>query len=105
MQRQRGGSVPIGEVIGGLDGPVKAIREASPQARHHFTQGRSGESTCWSQRSGPRSRLHGANDGTVLIAPHQPRQPATSTSAPMARSSWSWLRALTTSSPTATCRA
>ena len=38
MQRQRGGSVPIGEVIGGLDGPVKAIREASPQARHHFTQ-------------------------------------------------------------------
>ena len=37
MQRQRGGSVPIGEVIGGLDGPVKAIREASPQARHHFT--------------------------------------------------------------------
>ena len=38
MQRQRGGSVPIGEVIGGLNGPVKAIREASPQARHHFTQ-------------------------------------------------------------------
>ena len=37
MQRQRGGSVPIGEVIGGLDGPVKAIRDASPQARHHFT--------------------------------------------------------------------
>ena len=23
---------------GGLGGPVKAIREASPQARHHFTQ-------------------------------------------------------------------
>ena len=38
MQRQRGGSVPIGEVIGGLDGPVKAIREASPQALHHFTR-------------------------------------------------------------------
>ena len=37
MQRQRDGLVPIGEVIGGLDGPVKAIREASPQARHHFT--------------------------------------------------------------------
>ena len=31
MQRQRGG----------LDGPVKALREASPQARHHFrTSGR-----------------------------------------------------------------
>ena len=38
MQRQRGELVPIGEVVGGLDGPVKAIREASPQARHHFTQ-------------------------------------------------------------------
>ena len=38
MQRQRGELVPIGEVIGGLGGPVQAIREASPQARHHFTQ-------------------------------------------------------------------
>ena len=37
MQRQRGGLVPIGEASGSLDGPVKAIREASPQARHHFT--------------------------------------------------------------------
>ena len=38
MQRQRGELVPIGEVVADLDGPVKAIREASPQARHHFTQ-------------------------------------------------------------------
>ena len=38
MQRQRGELVPIGEAFGGLDGPVKAIREASPQALHHFTQ-------------------------------------------------------------------
>ena len=38
MQRQRGELVPIGEVIGGLGGPVKAIREASRQALHHFTQ-------------------------------------------------------------------
>ena len=38
MQRQRGELVPIGEVVGGLDGPVKAIREASPQAHYHFTQ-------------------------------------------------------------------
>ena len=37
MQRQRGELVPIGEVIADLDGPVKAILEASPQARHHFT--------------------------------------------------------------------
>ena len=38
MQRQRGELVPVGEVIGGLDGPVKEIREASPQAVHHFTR-------------------------------------------------------------------
>ena len=38
MQRQRDALVPIGEVVADLDGPVKAIREASPQARHHFTR-------------------------------------------------------------------
>ena len=38
MQRQRGELVPIGEVFGGLNGPVKALRDASPQALHHFTQ-------------------------------------------------------------------
>ena len=38
MQRQRGELVPVAEVIADLPGPVKAIREASPQALHHFTQ-------------------------------------------------------------------
>ena len=38
MARKRVGLVPIGEVFSDLGGPVKAIREASPQARHHFTQ-------------------------------------------------------------------
>ena len=38
MARKRDGLVPVGEVIGGLDGPVKEIREASPQAVHHFTR-------------------------------------------------------------------
>ena len=38
MQRQRGELIPIGEVVSGLDGPVKETREASPQARHHFTR-------------------------------------------------------------------
>ena len=36
MKRKQNRLVPIGEV-GGLDRPVTAIREASPQARHHFT--------------------------------------------------------------------
>ena len=38
MQRQRGELVPIGDALSGMDGPVKAIREATPQALRHFTQ-------------------------------------------------------------------
>ena len=37
MQRQQG-LVPIREAFADLGGPAKAIREASPQARHHFTR-------------------------------------------------------------------
>ena len=38
MQRQRGELVPIGDALSGMGGPVKAIRDASPQAVHHFTR-------------------------------------------------------------------
>ena len=38
MQRKRGELVPIGDALSGLDGPVKALREATPQALHHFTR-------------------------------------------------------------------
>ena len=38
MQRQRGELVPIGDALSGMGGPVKAIREATPQALHHFTR-------------------------------------------------------------------
>ena len=38
MQRQRGELVPIGEALADLPGPVQALREASPQALHHFTR-------------------------------------------------------------------
>ena len=37
MQRQRGEWVAIGEVVSGLD-DVPAIREATPQALHHYTR-------------------------------------------------------------------
>ena len=38
MQRQRGELVPIGAAVSGLDDVlVPAIRNDSPQARHHFT--------------------------------------------------------------------
>ena len=38
MERKRGELVPIGEVVSGLLGPLKEIREAPPQALHHFTR-------------------------------------------------------------------
>ena len=38
MERKRGELVPIGAVVSGLIGPLKEIREAPPQALHHFTR-------------------------------------------------------------------
>ena len=38
MQCQRDELVPVAEVLSGLDGPVAAIRDTSPQALHHFTR-------------------------------------------------------------------
>ena len=38
MTRRRDGLVPIEKVFGGLPGPLKALRDASPQARYHFTR-------------------------------------------------------------------
>ena len=38
MQRQRGELIPIAEAFSDLGGPAQAIREASPQALHHFTR-------------------------------------------------------------------
>ena len=38
MQRKRGELVPIGDAVSGLDDVlVSALRNDSPQARHHFT--------------------------------------------------------------------
>ena len=77
MQRKRDGLVPIGEAFGDLGGPVKAIRETPPQARRGFTLAdQVNQLVGASQRSGPGARLHGANDGALLVAPQQPRQPA-----------------------------
>ena len=76
MQRQRDELVPIGNAISSLDdAPVPAIRDASPQARRGFTLADQVHQLGLGQRSGPRKRLHGADDGAVLPAPHQPRQP------------------------------
>ena len=37
MQSKRAELVPIAKVVSRLDGPVAAIRDATPQALHHFT--------------------------------------------------------------------
>ena len=38
MHRKRNGLVSISAVSAELRGPVNAIREATPQALHHFTR-------------------------------------------------------------------
>ncbi len=38
MQRQRDELVPVAEVLSDLGGSVQAIRDTSPQARHHYTR-------------------------------------------------------------------
>ena len=38
MARKRDGLVPVEEAISDLDGPVKKLRDATPQAVHHFTR-------------------------------------------------------------------
>ena len=38
MVRKQRGLVPIGDALSGMGGPVKSIRDATPQAVHHFTQ-------------------------------------------------------------------
>ena len=51
MKRQRGELVPVAEALAGQTGPVPAIREASPQAWHHFTL-----SPCSLPRTNPGNR-------------------------------------------------
>ena len=38
MERKRSELVPIGEALADLGGPIRALREASPQSSHHFTR-------------------------------------------------------------------
>ena len=75
MQRQRDGLVPIGEALADLGGPVKAIRDASPQALHHFTQADQVNQLVGASEADPDLGFMARTAGAVLPAPHQPRQP------------------------------
>ena len=59
MQRQRGELIPIGDALSGMGGPVKVIRDASPQAVHHFTQADQVNQLVAASEADPESRLHG----------------------------------------------
>ena len=76
MQRQRGELVPMGDALADLGGPVEGDpRRLAPGVATTSPEADQVNQLVSSQRSGPRSGLHGANDGAVLVAPHQPRQP------------------------------
>ena len=72
MERKRDSLLPAAELLSGLGGPVKAIREASPQALHHFTRFDQVNQLVSASEADAGSRLHGAAVGAVFPAPHQP---------------------------------
>ena len=64
-QQDRGGLVPIGKVAVRLPGIEGRGRAMSARARHHFTTLRQVNAAHRGQRSGARSRVHGAAVGVV----------------------------------------
>ena len=88
MQRQRNGLVPIGDALADLGGPVKAIRDASPQARHHFTQADQVDQLVSASEADPDRGFMAQNDGALFVAPQQPRQPERVCPAQRPRISW-----------------
>ena len=74
MQRKRG-LVPIGDAVYGLD-DVPAIRNDSPQARHHFTVADQVDQLVSASEADPDLGFMARVTGIMLPAPYQPRQPA-----------------------------
>ena len=75
MAHRRGGLVPIAEALDDLPGPVQALCEPAPQARRGFTLADQVNQLVGASEADPDPGLYGADDGVVLPAPHQPRQP------------------------------
>ena len=86
MQSKRGELIPVGKIIGGLSGPVQTLRENPTTGAARLHRCRSGKPACFSQRSGLRSQLHGADDGAVQPAPSPTLATGKSTSASTAPS-------------------
>ena len=64
-----------GERVGVGHDPQRGAPRSLTPGGAPLHPGRSGEPACGGQRSGPRSRFHGAADGAVLVASDQSRQP------------------------------
>ena len=76
MPRKRDGLVPIGEALADLGGPVKAIRDASPQALHHFTQADQVNQLVSASEADPDLGFMARLMALCSLPPHQPRRPA-----------------------------
>ena len=75
MKRKQDGLVPIGEVFGDLGGPVKSIREATPQALHHFTLSDQVNQLVSASEADPDMGFMARLMALCSTAPHQSRQP------------------------------
>ena len=73
MQRKRDGLIPVAEVLSDLNGPVAAIRDATPQAIHHFTRFDQVNQLVEASEADPDMGFMARLPGAVLTAPHQPR--------------------------------
>ena len=73
MQRQRDGLVPIGEVIGGLGGPVQALIP-SRSTQHHFTLADQVDQLVTASEADPDRGFMARTMALCSPAPHQPRQ-------------------------------
>ena len=76
MQRKRGELVPIGDALSGMDGPMKAIRDATPQSLHHFTQADQVNQLISASEADPNRGFLARTMALCSLPPHQPRQPA-----------------------------
>ena len=73
MALKRGSLVPVAEVVSGLNGPVKAIRDASPQALHHFTQADQVNQLVSASEADPERGFMARTMALCFPAPYQPR--------------------------------
>ena len=85
MQSKRGELVPIAKVLSDLGGPVAAIREASPQALHHFTRFDQVNQLVSASEADADLGFMARTMALCALSPHQPWRPIASMFASTAR--------------------